>query len=444
MFYKVLIANRGEIALRIIRACKELGIRTVVVHSTADSDALHVRLADEKVCIGPPEPNRSYLNISAILSAAEVTDADAIHPGYGFMAENPDFAEICENCGIRFIGPSSEAIRLMGNKLEARRIAEKAGVPVLLGSEEGIKDEKEALAIAKEIGFPVILKAISGGGGRGMKIVHSPTSLPNAFHTAKTEANASFNDGSVYVEKYCERPRHIEVQILADQHGHIIHLGERECSIQRRHQKLIEESPAPGLDDKPRRDMIDAALKLVRTINYTNVGTVEFLLDSDNRFYFIEMNTRVQVEHPVTEMITGIDIIKEQIRLAYGEKMGFKQGDVKFFGHSIECRVTAEDPDSFTPSSGQIRGLHIPGGLGVRVDSALHNSCFITPYYDPLIAKVITHGAERRDALSRMRRALEEFIIEGISTTIPFHLKIMNDIDFIAGNVDVDFILRFQ
>ncbi len=443
MFYKILIANRGEIALRIIRACKELGIKTVAVHSVADADALHVRFADEKVCIGPPEPARSYLNIPAILSAAEITDADAIHPGYGFLAESADFAEACENCGIRFIGPKVEHIRLMGNKVEARAIAEKAGVPVLPGSPRGLRDEKEALSLAKEIGFPVILKAAGGGGGRGMKIIHSPTSFPNAFHAAKTEATAAFRNGEIYIEKYCERPRHIEVQIMADNHGSIIHLGERECSIQRRHQKLIEESPAPGLDEGLRRELREAALTLAKYIGYTNLGTVEFLVEGGKRFYFIEMNTRIQVEHPVTEMITGIDLVKEQIRLAYGERLQFSQKDVRFYGHSIECRVTAEDPKRFTPSPGVVKEVHIPGGLGVRVDSALRNGCLISSYYDPLVAKVITHGSDRREAISRMLRALEEFVIEGVATTIPLYLRILKDHDFIEGNIDVEFIGRF-
>ena len=443
MFYKILIANRGEIALRIIRACKELGIRTVAVHSVADADALHVRFADEKVCIGPPEASRSYLNISAILSAAEITDADAIHPGYGFLAESPDFAEACENCGISFIGPKVDHIRLMGDKVEARSIAEKAGVPVLPGSPKGLKDEREALAFAKEIGFPVILKAAGGGGGRGMKVIHSPTSFANAFHAAKTEASAAFRNGDIYIEKYCERPRHIEVQVVADNHGNIVHLGERECSIQRRHQKLLEESPAPGLDERLRRDLREAALTLAKHIGYTNLGTVEFLVEGKD-FYFIEMNTRIQVEHPVTEMITGIDIVKEQIRLAYGERLHLRQRDVKFYGHSMECRITAEDPQSFTPSPGVVKELHIPGGLGVRVDSALKNGCIISAHYDPLIAKVITHGIDRREAISRMLRALEEFVIEGVSTTIPLYLKILRDHDFVEGNVDVEFMGRFM
>lgn len=443
MFRKILIANRGEIAIRIIRACKELDIKTVAIHSTADADSLHVRLADEKVCIGPPEPKRSYLNIHAILSASEITGADAVHPGYGFMAENADFAEACENCGIKFIGPPSETIRLMGDKIESRRIALKAGVPVLPGSDSGLKDEKEAASIAKEIGFPVIIKASGGGGGKGMKIVHSPTGFSNAFHAAKAEATASFKNSEVYIEKYCERPRHIEVQIMADQYGNIIHLGERECSIQRRHQKLIEETPSPAVDDRLRKGLTESALKIARSVGYTNVGTVEFLLDRNNDFYFIEMNTRIQVEHPITEMVTGIDIIKEQIRLAYGERLKLKQRDIKFRGHSIECRITAEDPKRFIPSPGRIKGLHIPGGLGIRVDSALHDSCTVSPYYDPLIAKVIAYGDTRMEALSRMSRALEEFIIEGISTTIPLHLEILKDHDFLTGNIDVEYITRF-
>lgn len=443
MFYKLLIANRGEIALRIIRACKELGIRTVVAHSTADSDSLHVRLADESVCIGPHSSKDSYLNASAFLSAAEITDSEAIHPGYGFLAENPDFAEMCENCGIKFIGPSSKIISLMGNKILARETIAEIGIPILPGSKKGVKDEKEATKIGKEIGFPVIIKASAGGGGRGMKIVHSPTSLPNAFHSARAEAVAAFGNGELYIEKFCESPRHIEIQIMSDEYGNTVHLGERDCSIQRRHQKILEESPSPGIDDDLRKRMGEVALKIAKTINYNNVGTVEFLLDKDDNFYFIEMNTRIQVEHPVTEMVTGIDIVKEQIKLSYGEKLKLKQKDIKLKGHSIECRINAEDPVTFLPSSGKINALHFPGGLGIRIESAIYNSCEITPYYDPLVAKIISYGDDRREAISRMSRALEEIVIEGISTNVPFQQRILRNHDFLKGNVFTDFLNRF-
>lgn len=444
MFYKLLIANRGEIALRIIRACKELGIRTVVAHSTVDSDSLHVRLADESVCIGPHSSKDSYLNASAFLSAAEITDAEAIHPGYGFLAENSDFAEICENCGIKFIGPSSKIISLMGNKILAREKMAEAGIPILPGSKKGVKDEKEAVKIGKEIGFPVIIKASAGGGGRGMKIVYSPTSLPNAFHSARAEAVAAFGNGEMYVEKYCESPRHVEVQIMADEYGNIVHLGERDCSIQRRHQKILEESPSPGIDENLRKKMGEVAVKIAKTIKYNNVGTVEFLLDKNNNFHFIEMNTRIQVEHPVTEMVTGIDIVKEQIKLAYGEKLTLKQKDIKFKGHSIECRINAEDPVTFLPSSGKITSLHFPGGMGIRIESAIYNSCEITPYYDSLVAKIIAYGVDRSEAISRMSRALEEIVIEGISTNVSFQQRILRDHDFIKGNVFTDFLNRFK
>ncbi|MFQ5900176.1 MAG: acetyl-CoA carboxylase biotin carboxylase subunit [Thermodesulfobacteriota bacterium] len=443
MFYKLLIANRGEIALRLIRACKDMGIRTVAVHSTADVDALHVRLADESICIGPAESKNSYLNISALLSAAEITDADAVHPGYGFLAENHDFAEICENCGIKFVGPSSKVIRLMGNKIIVRENMVKAGIPVLPGSEKGLKDENEALKIAKDIGFPVILKAAAGGGGRGIKVVHSPTSLPNLFHTARAESLAAFGNGELYIEKYCQAPRHVEIQIMADEFGNIIHLGERDCSIQRRHQKLLEEAPSPAVDKGLREEMGKAAVKAARTVGYNNVGTVEFLLDKEGKYYFSEMNTRIQVEHPVTEMLTGIDIVKEQIRLSSGERLRFKQKDIKTKGHSIECRITAEDPVNFIPSSGKVNALHFPGGLGIRVDSGLYNDCEVFPYYDSLIAKVIVYGEDRMEAIARMLRALDEFIIEGISTNISFQQKILRDSDFLQGKVTIDFLNRF-
>ena len=443
MFHKILIANRGEIAVRVIRACKELGIRTVAVYSEADRDNLHVKFADEAICIGPAKSKDSYLNASAIISAAEVTDAEAIHPGYGFLAENADFAEICENCGIKFIGPSSSSMRLMGNKIQAKKEVERLKVSVLQWSSAGIKDEKDAVDTARRIGFPVIIKAAAGGGGRGMKLVHTAASFGNAFHTAKNEAQAAFGNGEVYIEKYCEAPRHIEIQIMADKYGHVVYLGERDCSIHRRHQKILEEAPSPALDEKLRRGIGEAAVKIVRAIGYTNVGTVEFLLDKNMRYYFMEMNTRVQVEHPVTEMITGIDIIKEQIKIAAGEKLRFKQKHIRLRGHSIECRINAEDPDTFVPCPGKITGLHMPGGPGVRIDSAISCNCTVPPYYDSLLAKLIVHGESRGEAIARMAMALDELEIEGVKTNIPLHRKIMQDHDFIRGKVDINYLSKF-
>jgi acetyl-CoA carboxylase, biotin carboxylase subunit len=442
MFHKILIANRGEIALRIIRACKELGIKTVAVHSDVDSEALHVKLADESICIGPASSAKSYLNMKAIISAAEVTDADAIHPGYGFLSENAEFAEICKNCGITFIGPTAENMRLMGDKISARQTVTKAGVPILPGTKEGVHTAEEAKRIAAEIGYPVIIKATAGGGGRGMKVVHSPASLPNAFAAARSEAQAGFGNPEVYIEKFCERPRHVEIQIMADQHGNVIHLGERDCSIQRRHQKLIEEAPCPVLSPALRKKMGECAVAAAKAVGYTSVGTMEFLLDKDHNFYFMEMNTRVQVEHPVTEMITGVDIIKEQIRSAAGLPLRFKQSDIKIHGHAIECRINAEHPFKFTPSPGKIDGYHTPGGLGVRVDSAVYDQYTVLPHYDSMIAKLIVHADTREEAIKRMARALDEYIIEGIKTTIPFHQKIMDNKEFIEGNVDTGFIER--
>jgi len=442
MFHKILIANRGEIALRVIRACKELGIKTVAVYSQADSEALHVKLADESVCIGPAASSQSYLNIKSIISAAEVSDADAIHPGYGFLSENAEFAEICANCGITFIGPSADSIRLMGDKIAARQSVTKVGVPILPGTKEGVATVERAQQIAEEIGFPVIIKATAGGGGKGMKVVHSPASLPNAFATARAEANASFGNPDVYIEKYCERPRHVEIQIVADQHGNVIHLGERDCSIQRRHQKLIEEAPCPVLSDSQRKKMGDCAVAAVKSVGYYSVGTMEFLLDSRGDFYFMEMNTRVQVEHPVTEMITGVDIIKEQIRIAAGHKLSYAQKDIKIRGHAIECRINAEDPEKFTPFPGKIDGYHTPGGLGVRVDSAVYDQYTVLPHYDSMIAKLIVHADTRDEAIRRMARALDEYIIDGIKTTIPFHQRIMRNKDFIEGDVDTGFLER--
>ena len=442
MFQKILIANRGEIALRIIRACRELGVRTVAVHSTADSEAMHVKLADESVCIGPPESRYSYLNIPAILSAAEITDAEAIHPGYGFLAENAAFAEMCQAAGIKFIGPTARSIKLMGDKIKARETMIKSGVPVLPGSKNEIGSDDEARKIADEIGYPVIIKAAAGGGGKGMKIVHTPASLISSLMMAKSEAQAAFGNSSVYIEKFCERPRHVEIQLLADNYWNIIHLGERDCSIQRRHQKLIEESPCPVLSDKMRDKMGKAAVEAAQAVNYTNVGTVEFLLDGDN-FYFMEMNTRIQVEHPVTEMVTGIDLVKEQIKAAAGEKLKIKQKDIRIKGHSIECRINAEDPVKFIPCPGRIEGYHTPGGPGVRVDSAAYNHYIIPPYYDSMIAKLIVHADSREEAIARMLRALDEYVIEGIKTTIPFHKKLLTDKDFVEGNFDTNFLTRY-
>ncbi|HEX2767715.1 MAG TPA: acetyl-CoA carboxylase biotin carboxylase subunit [Geobacteraceae bacterium] len=442
MFHKILIANRGEIALRIIRACKELGIKTVAVCSTADRDSLHVRLADESVCIGPPPTLQSYLNINAIISAAELTDAEAIHPGYGFLAENSAFAEICENCGITFIGPTSEIMRLMGDKISARQAVIKEGVPILPGTKEGVKDGNEAIKVARKIGFPVIIKATAGGGGRGMKIVHSPATLQNAFATARAEAQAGFGNPEVYIEKYCSQPRHVEIQILADKHGNVIHLGERDCSIQRRHQKLIEEAPSSATTPELRKAMGEAAVRAARAVGYNSVGTMEFLVDKENNFYFMEMNTRIQVEHPVTEMVTGVDIVREQIRSAAGLKLRYRQSDIKISGHAIECRINAEDPVRFTPSPGKITAYHTPGGLGVRVDSFVYDQYTVLPHYDSLIAKLIVHAETRDDAIKRMARALDEYIIEGIKTTIPFHRRVMANKDFIEGNVDTGFIDR--
>jgi acetyl-CoA carboxylase biotin carboxylase subunit len=442
MFHKILIANRGEIALRIIRACKELGIKTVAVYSTADTDSLHVKLADESVCIGPAPSMQSYLNVNAIISAAELTDSEAIHPGYGFLAENTAFAEICENCGITFIGPSSESMRLMGDKISARQAMIKEGIPILPGTTDGVQGVNEAISIAKKIGFPVIIKASAGGGGRGMKIVHSPAALPNAFATARAEAQAGFGNPEVYIEKYCQQPRHVEIQLLADKHGNVVHLGERDCSIQRRHQKLIEESPCTLITPDLRKEMGDAAVRAAKSVGYNSAGTVEFLVDTDNNFYFMEMNTRIQVEHPVTEMVTGIDIVREQIRSAAGLKLRYKQSDIKIKGHAIECRINAEDPVTFTPCPGKITSYHTPGGLGVRVDSFVYDQYTVLPHYDSLVSKLIVHAETRGDAIQRMIRALDEYIIDGIKTTIPFHKRIMANKDFIEGNFDTGFLER--
>lgn len=443
MFHKILIANRGEIAVRIIRACKELGIKSVAVYSEADNNALHVKLADESICIGPPNAKDSYLNVVAILSAAEITDAEAIHPGYGFLAENYAFAEICEKSGFVFIGPESNTIRLLGDKIKARQTAIKTGIPVLSGSKGALKDENEALNLAKEIGFPVILKAAAGGGGRGMKIIHSAASFANAFFAAKEEAKAAFGDSSMYMEKYCERPRHIEFQLLADKHKNIVHLFERDCSIQRRNQKVIEEAPSIVLTQKLRDKMGQAAIDLASKVNYVNAGTVEFLLDSNNKFYFMEMNTRIQVEHPVTEFITGIDLVKEQIRIAAGEKLRFKQKDIKILGHSIECRINAEDPTNFMPCPGVISDYHHPGGIGIRIDSAVYENYRVPSIYDSLLSKLISFGEDRNEAIARMLRALDEYVIEGIKTTIPFHKNIFINPSFLDGDIDTGFIAKY-
>ncbi|MDY0384014.1 acetyl-CoA carboxylase biotin carboxylase subunit [Trichlorobacter sp.] len=442
MFHKILIANRGEIAIRVIRACKELGIKTVAVYSTADAESLHVKLADESVCIGPPPSSQSYLNINAIISAAELTDAEAIHPGYGFLSENAKFAEICEQCGITFIGPSAESMRIMGDKISARQAVIEHGVPILPGTKENVKSVDEAVKIAKQIGFPVIIKATAGGGGRGMKIVHSQATLANAYATAKAEAQAGFGNPDVYIEKYCEQPRHVEIQVLADKHGNCIHLGERDCSIQRRHQKIIEEAPCPVLKPETRTAMGEAAIKAAKAVNYSSVGTVEFLLDKNGDFYFMEMNTRIQVEHPVTEMITGVDLIREQIRSAAGLPLRYKQKDIKITGHAIECRINAEDPFKFTPCPGKITTYHQPGGLGVRVDSFVYDQYTVVPHYDSMIGKLIVHAETREDAIRRMARALDEYIIEGIKTTVFFHKRIMTNKDFIEGDVDTSFLDR--
>jgi acetyl-CoA carboxylase biotin carboxylase subunit len=436
MFKKVLIANRGEIALRVIRACKELGIGTVAVHSTADTESLHVRFADEAICIGPPQSKESYLNPRALLAAADMTGVDAIHPGYGFLSENAGFAEMVENMGLKFIGPRPEMIRLMGNKVAAREAAEKAGLPLLPGARGFLKDAEDAAAHAEMIGFPVILKAAAGGGGRGLKIVRDSGQVRKAFETASNEALAAFSDGSMYLERYVEEPRHIELQIVADEHGNVICLGERECSVQRRHQKLIEEAPSPGVTPELRREMIEVALKAMRSIRYNNVGTIEFLLDEKGRYYFMEMNTRIQVEHPVTEQVYRLDLLREQIRLAAGEQLDRTQESVIAHGHSIECRVNAEDPVTFAPSPGKITGYHQPGGYGVRVDTMAYEQYKVQPYYDSLVAKLIVTGANREIALKRMQRALNEYVIEGIKTNIAFHKRVLQNAAFTAGKYD--------
>ncbi|HNW39807.1 MAG TPA: acetyl-CoA carboxylase biotin carboxylase subunit [Candidatus Omnitrophota bacterium] len=442
MFSKILIANRGEIALRIIRACHEMGIRTVAVYSQADRNSLHVRFADEAICIGQASSTNSYLNIPAIISAAEITDVEAIHPGYGFLAENAHFAEICQSCKINFIGPTPENMRLMGDKMAARTSMQKAGLPIVPGSRAIIKSKDEALKTAKSIGYPVIIKAAAGGGGKGMRICHNDLTLVSSLLTAQTEAEANFGNSSVYIEKYIERPRHIEVQIIADRSGHVVQLGERDCSIQRRHQKLLEESPSPAVDSKMRRKLGEMVLKGMKSINYISCGTIEFLLDEKTgNFYFMEMNTRIQVEHPVTEMVTGIDLIKEQIRVASGEKLKFGQDDVQLRGAAIECRINAEDADNnFMPSPGKIETLILPGGPNVRVDTHIYAGYEVPAYYDSLVAKLIVHGNNRQEAIRTMRRALSEFYIAPIKTTIPFHLKLMDNPLFKKGDISTHFV----
>lgn len=440
LFRKILIANRGEIAVRIIRTCREMDIKTVAVYSDIEKESMHVRLADEAVCIGPAASSQSYLSIPAILSAAEITDSEAIHPGYGFLAENPHFAEACATSGITFIGPSSENIRVGGDKAKARQILKRRGVPVVPGSDGPLTSEDLAVKTAKKIGFPVILKASSGGGGKGMRIVKEEKDLEQAFYLAQREALAAFGSGELYLEKYITEMRHIEVQIMADNLGNIIHLGERDCSIQRRHQKLLEESPSTISSEKFRKMIGDLAIKAARAIKYRNVGTVEFIVEPDGNVYFIEMNTRVQVEHPVTEAVTGIDIIKEQIKLAAGMPLDFKQGGIKMNGHSIECRINAEDPERFIPSPGRITFFYQPGGPGIRVDTAAYSGWSVPSHYDSLIAKLIVHGRDRREAISKMKRALDEFIVEGIKTTIPLHRKIMSHKAFVDGDFNTGFL----
>jgi acetyl-CoA carboxylase biotin carboxylase subunit len=443
MISKVLIANRGEIALRIILACKEMGLKTVAVHSEADRDALHVRYADEDVCIGPALARQSYLNISSIIAAAEITGADAIHPGYGFLAENEHFAEIAIECGLTFIGPTPSAIRTMGDKAKARETAKSIGVPILPGSDGPVRTYEEAVEVAKSIGYPVILKASAGGGGRGMRICNSESDLKGAFDTARSEAERAFGSADVYIEKYLEHPRHIEIQVFGDTQGRIVSLGERECSIQRRHQKLIEESPSPALTHDLRKAMGEAAIRLCQAVNYVNAGTIEFLFQ-DGQFYFMEMNTRIQVEHPVTEEVTGIDLVKEQIRVASGLPLVVPNGDFRLRGHAIEFRINAEDPVTFAPHPGRIREFNVPGGPGVRVDTAAYRDYVVPPHYDSLIAKLIVHGTTRQEAIARGRRALELFIVEGVKTSIPLHRRILDDERFISGDLSTRFMEEFE
>ena len=444
MFKKILVANRGEIALRVICACKELGIRSVAIYSEADRNSLHVRFADEAICIGPPQLAQSYLNVPAVISAAEIANVDAIHPGYGLLSENANFAEVCEACHIKFIGPPPNVIRLMGEKEKARAAMKQYGVPIVPGSDGVVADVEEALEWARRIGFPIIVKATAGGGGRGMRIVRNEDELPSLYHQAHSEASAAFGNGDLYVERYVEHPRHIEFQVLGDEHGNVVSLGERECSIQRRHQKLIEESPSVRMTPELRKEIGDILSRTLGQIGYQNAGTVEFLMDQERRLYFIEMNTRIQVEHPVTEMVTDVDLVKSQIMIAAGEKLSnVLQGPIVHRGHAIECRINAEHPEKFTPSAGKITTFNPPGGTGVRIDTAAYAEGTIPPYYDSLIAKLVVRGKDRSEAISRMSRALGMFIVEGIFTTIPLHKRILADADFRAGDFDTGFIERF-
>jgi len=443
VFNKILIANRGEIALRVICACKELGIKTVAIYSEADRNSLHVRFADEAVCIGPPKVQESYLNIPAVISAAEIANVDAIHPGYGLLSENANFAEVVETCGMKFIGPTPDVMRLMGEKEKARAAMKAEGVPILPGSEGVLGSAEEALEYARSVGFPVIVKAAHGGGGRGMRVIRNEEELPTSFHAASSEAAAAFGNGDMYMEKFIERPRHIEFQILADEHGNVVSLGERECSIQRRHQKLLEESPSVKMTPELRKDIGEMLSRTLSKIGYHNAGTIEFLMDEDGKLYFIEMNTRIQVEHPVTEMVTDVDLVKSQIMIALGEKMEtVLHGPIIHRGHAIECRINAEHPEKFTPSAGKITTFHPPGGTGVRIDTAAYAEGVIPPYYDSMIAKLIVRGKDRTEAIARMTRALDMFIIEGIHTTIPLHRRILRDADFRAGDFDTKFMER--
>ncbi len=442
MFHKVLIANRGEIAVRILAACRDLNLRTVIAHSSADSDSLPARLADERICIGPPAPAESYLDVPRILTAAQIAGADAIHPGYGFLAESAALAEVCESCQVTFIGPRPEAIRTMGDKALARRVMRDAGVPVLPGVEAPIADAGEAARIAGDVGFPVLLKASFGGGGRGMRIVREPAELEAAFASASSEAQAAFGDGTLYLERFLESVRHVEVQVFADAHGATIHLGERDCSAQRRHQKLVEESPAPGISAQTREALGEAAVRAAQAVSYRNAGTVEFLMDPEGNFYFSEMNVRIQVEHPVTEAVTGVDLVREQILVASGEPLSFGSEDISISGAAIECRINAEHPETFLPSPGRIGDFHSPGGPGIRVDTAFHAGADVPPWYDSLLAKVIAHGSDRAQAIARMRRALREMVVEGVHTTIPFHLRILENEEFVAGGFDTGILGR--
>ena len=443
MLKKVLIANRGEIAVRIIRACREMGIRTVAIYSEADKDALHVSLADEAVCVGPATSSKSYLNMKAILEAACLTGADSIHPGFGFLSENSNFAKICEEMGIKFIGPNHKLIELLGNKAQAKETMKKAGVPVVPGSEGLIKSREEAVSLAEQIKYPVMLKASAGGGGKGIRVAYNKDQLEKEYDLVKQEAKVSFNDDSLYLEKFIENPRHVEIQILADEHGNCIHLGERDCSIQRRNQKVLEETPSSILDDKTRKKMGEVAVNAVKEIGYSNAGTIEFLVDKNKDFYFMEMNTRVQVEHPITESVTGIDIIKEQIKIASGDPLSYKQKDITFTGHSMEVRINAEDPSkNFMPCPGKITDLHLPGGNGVRIDTAIYPGYTIPPYYDSMIAKIIVHGKKRDESIAKMKSAISELVVEGITTNADFILKILEDKDFVSNNYDTSFISK--